>query len=105
MSAVQRSAEWFAERAALSVTGSMVGAVLGHNPYCSPEQALRNKVREVLGLPPDRPTNAFMQRGIDLEPEARAAYEAETGNLVTEVGVMVNPTIPWIGSSPDGVIK
>lgn len=99
----QRSGEWFEARRRLSVTGSMVGSILGHNPHCSPEQALRDKVRECLELPPDRPMTEAMQRGVDLEPAAREAYEAHTGLLVEEVGVCQWPNVEWLGSSPDGL--
>ena len=52
----------------------------------------------------DSYTNAIMQRGIDLEPLARAAYEVETGNTVDEVGFVVNPDIEHMGASPDGLV-
>jgi len=44
-----------------------------------------------------------MQRGIDCEAEARAAYEAESGELVTEVGFLAHTELP-IGCSPDGIV-
>lgn len=97
--------EWWEARKALSVTGSMVGAVLGHSPYATPEQALRDKVREVLGLPPDRPANDAMRRGIEMEPVAREAYEVQTGNLVNETGIHQWPEFKWMGSSPDGLME
>jgi hypothetical protein len=44
-----------------------------------------------------------MQRGMDLEPLARAAYEMETGNLVIQVGFLMHDTLD-AGASPDGLI-
>jgi hypothetical protein len=44
-----------------------------------------------------------MQYGADLEPEARMAYEAETGFLVREVGFLASREL-LVGCSPDGVI-
>jgi hypothetical protein len=44
-----------------------------------------------------------MQRGIDKEADAIAAYEAATGHLVTTVGFIAHDTLP-AGCSPDGVI-
>lgn len=44
-----------------------------------------------------------MQRGKDLEAEARACYEAETGAFVTEVGICLHDTLPF-GYSPDGLV-
>jgi putative phage-type endonuclease len=49
-------------------------------------------------------TNAAMQRGTDLEPLARSAYEASTGVLVTEVGMIPHPRIAMAGASPDGLV-
>ncbi|MCK5341852.1 MAG: YqaJ viral recombinase family protein [Candidatus Heimdallarchaeota archaeon] len=43
-----------------------------------------------------------MQRGIELEPEAREAYEKETGNKVTEYGYVQHESIELLGMSPDG---
>jgi hypothetical protein len=44
-----------------------------------------------------------MQRGMDLEPFARHAYEMETGNLVIQVGFLMHDTLE-AGASPDGLI-
>lgn len=48
--------------------------------------------------------NASMQWGTDCEPLARAAYEAETGDLVTTVGLIDHPSIAMAGASPDGLV-
>lgn len=48
--------------------------------------------------------NDAMQWGIDKEPEARAAYEAKTGELVEEVGFIEHPLIAMAGASPDGLV-
>jgi len=47
--------------------------------------------------------NADMQRGTELEPVARLAYEALTGELVREVGLVTHPTMQ-AGASPDGLV-
>jgi len=44
-----------------------------------------------------------MQRGTDLEPEARAYYELETGNEVKEVGFILDNSGEF-GCSPDGLV-
>jgi hypothetical protein len=49
-------------------------------------------------------TTGAMQWGTDTEPAAKAAYELETGRLVTEVGFVDHPTIEFLGASPDGLI-
>jgi len=52
-------------------------------------------------------TNDAMQRGIDLEPEARMFYEEINGIDVNEVGFVTNADIhpEYIGVSPDGMIE
>jgi hypothetical protein len=49
-------------------------------------------------------TSKEMQRGIDLEGAARAAYEAATGSLVRPVGFVSHDELE-AGCSPDGEIK
>jgi len=44
-----------------------------------------------------------MQRGMDLEPQARTAYEMETGSWVMQVGFLMHDTLQ-AGASPDGLI-
>ncbi|WP_315361252.1 lambda-exonuclease family protein [Neisseria bacilliformis] len=45
-----------------------------------------------------------MRHGTDTEPQARAAYQLETGNDVTETGYHPHPAIADSGASPDGLI-
>lgn len=49
-------------------------------------------------------TTAAMQRGIDLEPLACAAYEVAIGTLVEQVGFLKHPSIPYVGCSPDAMV-
>ena len=51
-------------------------------------------------------SNAAMQRGIDMEPEARTFYEDIKDCEVEEVGFVTNPDIyeEYIGISPDGIV-
>lgn len=61
-------------------------------------------VERLTGTKAESFTNEAMQWGIDKEPEARAAYEAKTGELVEEVGFIEHPLIPMSGASPDGLV-
>lgn len=45
-----------------------------------------------------------MQYGIEMEPEARAAYAFEANVDVVEVGFISHPRIKMAGASPDGLI-
>lgn len=49
-------------------------------------------------------TSAAMQRGTDLEPLARAAYEMETDAIVETSGFVLHPIHSEIGASPDGLV-
>lgn len=105
---IQGSDEWFAARLG-KVTASRVADVLA--TIKSGESASRKNYRSELVL--QRLTgktaigfiNAHMERGIELEPEARAAYELERGVVVTEVGFIDHPTIEMTGASPDGLVS
>lgn len=53
----------------------------------------------------ERYSNDHMERGIELEPQARSLYELETGNNVETVGFVTNESISKVGgASPDGLI-
>ena len=56
------------------------------------------------GLSTEHYVTDDMQRGIDMEAEARSLYELRNDCLVDEVGFIMHPTIPYCGASPDGVI-
>ena len=45
-----------------------------------------------------------MQHGLEQEGNAKAAYEAATGRIVTDVGFCQHPTIDFLGASPDGLV-
>ena len=99
----QRSEEWFAARRG-RVTGSMVGAILGLDPNCTREEAMRRMVRSYQGLPSEFKGNIATQWGVTHEDEAREAFERHEGLLVSPAGFVVHPDLPWIGASPDGLV-
>lgn len=57
------------------------------------------------GKPNEGYTSPAMQWGKDCEPLARAAYEAQSGNLVIETGFVAHPYIGMAGASPDGLVS
>lgn len=99
----QRSAEWFAARRG-RVTGSMVGAILGLDPNCTREEAMRRMVRSYQGLPSEFKGNIATQWGVTHEDEAREAFQYKYETEVQPASFVVHPTIPWLGASPDGLI-
>jgi putative phage-type endonuclease len=81
------------------------------NDFCAAETtaAYQNYLWQLVaeretGQREDGYTNADMQRGTEMEPVARAAYEAHTGTFVTQTGFWLHPTIPYFGASPDGLV-
>ena len=60
-------------------------------------------VAEALGETLNNPGSKEMQLGLALEDNARAAYEFETGNEVTQVAFIHNALGTW-GFSPDGLV-
>lgn len=56
------------------------------------------------GIPKSAIDSYSLRWGKDLEPYAREAYEIETGNVVTKVGLIAHPTYDYIAASPDGLI-
>ena len=103
----QGSEEWFAARLG-KVTASRIVDVLAK--IKAGEAATRAGYRAELvaerltGKAQEGFTTAQMRWGTDSEPLARAAYEADTGLLVAEVGLIYHPVIAMAGASPDGVV-
>lgn len=102
----QRSPEWFEARLG-RVTSSRIADVCAKTKvgYGASRSAYLNQlVAEILsGRPQESFTNAAMQWGIDHEAEARDAYSARTGEIVTEVGFVPHQTLQ-AGASPDGLV-
>ena len=104
----QRTDEWFAARLG-KVTASRIADIMAKTKtgYAA---SRKNYLFELLcerlsGQREEKFISASMQRGIDLEPKARAVYEIETGEWVEEVGFIPHPTIAMSGASPDGLIR
>lgn len=105
--APQRSPEWHLARLG-RLTGSRAADMLA--TIKSGEAAARRDYRTQLvcerltGQPQEDPyVNAVMQRGIDCEPLAFAAYEALTGNLARRSGFLSHVSL-MAGCSVDGEI-
>lgn len=106
----QRSQEWYAMHAG-RFTSSRAADMLAFSKRDGKELEARKKLKrcmvaerftghyedEIPFLP------ACMQRGVDLEPAAFAAYEAVTGQLVERVG-FVSFSDQMVGDSPDGQV-
>jgi putative phage-type endonuclease len=60
--------------------------------------------QKLTGVIPESYTNAAMQWGTDHEPQARANYSLEMGFPISEVGLVMHPTITEAAASPDGLV-
>lgn len=107
ITADQRSPEWFQARLG-RLTGSRAADMLA--TVQKGEAAARRDLRTQLvcerltaSLQEDVFINAAMQRGIDCEPQAFAAYEALTGNVAERTGFLSHNTLQ-VGCSLDGHI-
>lgn len=103
----QRNEEWFAARCG-KVTASRISDVMAKTKtgystsranYCA-----QLVVERMTGKPAETFTNAAMQWGTDMEPQARDAYSAKVGELVDEVGFVLHPKFAQSGASPDGLV-
>ena len=57
-----------------------------------------------LGIYIEKPPTDAMQWGLDYEDAAKAAYTAETGNFIEEVGFVLPDNTDAYGGSPDGLV-
>lgn len=104
----QHSPEWFAARKG-RITGSRFKDARDRLKSGAPSKACIAYAMDVArercgGKAPEKFQNAAMRFGTEQEPLARNAYEAATGNLVEEVGFIVD-TEGHFGLSPDGLIS
>lgn len=103
----QRSNEWFAARAG-KFTGSRFAdlmAVTRSGPSTSRANLLATLACErISGTCVETYSNAAMQRGVELEAEARSAYETHVGEIVDEAAFVLHPTLAFVGVSPDGLV-
>lgn len=106
---IQGSDEWFAARLG-RVTASRVKDVMAQGRGNAPSASRKNYMMELLcerltGKRNESFTSSAMQRGTDLEPLARSAYEVDQGVMIEEVGLIPHPSIEGFAASPDGVIQ
>ena len=104
----QRSEDWFAARLG-KVTASKVKDVMAKGRGGAPSATRQNYMMQLLcerltGKREEGFTSAAMQRGTELEPLARAAYEIRTGNIVDETGCFPHSKIDGFMASPDGLV-
>lgn len=105
----QRSADWYAARCGSLGASQIADAIATSRDGKSAGSTsinLRAKlvVERLTGIQEDGFKSAAMQHGIDNEDAARMAYEARTGDFVTETGLHKHPAIEGTHASPDGLV-
>ena len=98
---LQRTDNWYQDRLG-KVTASNVYKVLSKGE--TRKTYMYELLAERLNGKQDSFTNEHMLRGIELEPEAKAAYSIETGVFIDDIGFVDHPSIVNFGASPDGLV-
>lgn len=107
---VQKTPEWFAARAGYLTSSNAddifkEGRKKGEESVGKRDLRIRLALEQLIGrsLDDDGYVSREMQRGTDLELAARSAYEAHTGQLVSEAGFIAHDT-HMAGASLDGYL-
>ena len=105
----QRSDAWFAARCGSLGASQIADAVAvlkdGKTPAAtSANIAAKLVIERLTETQEDGFKSAAMQWGIDQEDNAKRAYEAATGEFVSDVGLYTHPTIKGTHASPDGLV-
>jgi putative phage-type endonuclease len=101
----QRSLEWFAARLGIPTASSFDRLITSTGkPSASADGYINQLVAErVTGVAVEVKVTEAMQRGTDLEPEARSLFEFITDLPVRDATVCLHNTLD-AGASPDGFI-
>ncbi len=102
---VQGSTEWFDLKLKYPLTASEAQAIgsqgKGLETLCWDKMAEKES-----SAPRDSFTNKHLERGVELEPQAREIYSLETGNEVEIVGFITDESISKVGgASPDSLVN
>jgi putative phage-type endonuclease len=105
---IQGSEEWFAARLgkpSASKTADVMAKIKSGYGASRANYMMELLCQRLTGQREEGYTNAAMQRGTDLEPVARSAYEINTGVMVEECGFILHPDGIAFGASPDGLVE
>lgn len=98
MIALEQNTEEWLEFRKTKIGSSDAPIIMGESPWKTPQQLWEEK----MGLKQSSYENAAMQRGKQLEAQARKAFELETG-LVVWPNVLIHPEHEFIIASLDGI--
>jgi len=100
MKAEQGSHMWTASRGT-RITASIAYEIFTYCQNSKPDWA--RKVRNTLRS--EFKGNSATFHGLKWEGAARERFQEETNEKVETVGLVVNPNIPWLGASPDALVR
>lgn len=105
---VQGSDEWLNARSGV-ITASCFNKIITPTGKATTGKTRRDYMldlihEQITKTPIESYTNAAMQRGNDLEPEARETFEFIKDIVVNEVGIIYQDDSKLISCSPDGLI-
>lgn len=107
MAVLQGTPEWFEQRRG-KVTASRIADLMAKTKsgYSTSRQnyLMQLLCERLTGKVEEGYKSIAMQRGNDLEAEARNWYQLETGESVEEVSFIDHPKINFAGASPDGLV-
>ena len=107
MAVLQGTPAWFEQRRG-KVTASRIADLMAKTKsgYSTSRQnyLMQLLCERLTGKIEEGYKSAAMQRGNDLEAEARNWYQLETGESVEEVSFIDHPKINFAGASPDGLV-
>lgn len=103
---VQGTEEWKKERAGIPTASSFdkIITTKGEPSKQRTKYMYQLVAERITGVKEENYQNGVMQRGIQMEEEARRMYELMTGNTVMQVGVCYPDEKKPYGCSPDGLI-
>lgn len=100
---------WLAARAG-KLTASRMGDAMSFLKNGRPTEARSKYMRELLaerltGYTMRHVVTPAMEWGLEMEPEAKEAYEVQTGNLIRESVFYEHASIENFGATPDGELE
>lgn len=102
----QGSPEWFAARTGVASASNFDRVVTASGKASTQADAYLYELTaewitgEKISIRP----SYWMERGTNMEPQARAHYKFITGNQVEEVGFVYKSKLKTVGCSPDGLV-
>ena len=98
--APQKSIEWLQQRHNI-ITSSEVASALDANLYESSTDLLK---RKCMPLSETNSSSKSTDWGEKYESIAKRIFEKITDEKITDVGLIIHETIPWLGASPDALV-